>query len=401
MHKLDRYIARNVLGSTVLVVLVLSGLDILFTVIDELGDTSETYTTLDAIWFVLLFFPGHLYEMLPMATLIGSLTGLGVLASSNELVVMQVAGISNKRIAWAVMKPAALIMVFGMGLGEWVVPPLQIRAEVNKSIANGQAVGLSRFGHWERDGDAYMHFDTIEPEGILYGVLILVFDARQQLVKTVEAERAEYGVPSAPGSAAPGEDVGQLARSVLGTDAALTQETVTSESAQNQKGQPNWLLINGRERVFSRDNPQSAVTAQAREFTTQLWQLDLTPDILQVLIIDPDYMAISDLYQYANRFSRQGQNADGYFLSFWKKVFQPLTTAVLVLVAISFIFGPLREVTMGSRLFVAILFGLGFTIVQRLMHTVSLVYQFDALTAVVLPILLCAVLGIWLFRKAA
>ena len=86
---------------------------------------------------------------------------------------------------------------------------------------------------------------------------------------------------------------------------------------------------------------------------------------------------------------------------FWKKTLQPLTTAVLVLVAVSFIFGPLREATMGSRVFTAICFGLLFTILQRLVHNVALVYQFSPLTAVLLPLLLTALLGAWLFRRAA
>ena len=367
MTKIDRYIARAVLGATALVLLVLSGLDLLFTVIDELGDTDDNYSAIEALWFVLLQFPAHLYELLPMAALIGALSGLGVLASSNELVVMQAAGVRNTRIVWAVMKPAMLLMALGLVLGEWIVPQLQVRAEVFRSTANNEAVGLSRYGHWERDGRTFMHFNTIEPQGVLYGVSAFEFDENRQLVRTVEAERAVYRGDS---------------------------EVVSVFS-----GEPNWVLETGRERVFSRTGDE--VIAGHQAFVSLPWRMDLTPELLQVLIIDPDEMAISDLYQYAERFERQGQNADGYFLSFWKKLLQPLTTAALVFVAISFIFGPLREATMGSRLFTAISFGLGFTIVQRLLQTVSLVYQVSPLPAVLLPIVLCAGFGWLLFRRAA
>src|SRR5690606_27413300 len=114
-----------------------------------------------------------------------------------------------------------------------------------------------------------------------------------------------------------------------------------------------------------------------------------------------DRMTMSDLYLYAQRFERQGQDADPYWLALWKKMLQPLTTAVLVLLAITFIFGPLREATMGSRVFTAISVGLVFTILQRLVHTASLVYQFSPLAAVLLPLLLCAMIGLLLFRRAA
>jgi lipopolysaccharide export system permease protein len=368
MTKLDRYIARSVVGATLVVLLVLGGLDVLFTLIDEAGDTNDNYTMLDAVWFVLLQFPTHLYEVLPTAGLIGALTGLGILASNNELVVMQASGVSNLRIVWAVMKPALLLMLLGLVLGEWVVPHLQVRAVVNRSAANGVAVGLSRYGHWERDGNTFMHFNTIEPQGVLYGVSLFEFDDQRQLVRTVEANRAVYG-------------------------GAATAEPATSTPA------PNWMLEQGHERVFTRTD--GSVSAEHRQFDSLPWRVDLTPDLLQVLIIDPDDMAISDLYRYAERFSRQGQNADSYFMSFWKKLLQPLATAVLVFVGISFIFGPLREATMGTRLFTAICFGLGFSIVQRLLQTMSLVYHVTPLPAVLLPILLCAGLGWLFFRRAA
>lgn len=365
MTKLDLYIAKSVLAAIALVLLTLSGLDLLFTVIDELGDTDENYSAAEALLFVLMQFPAHLYELLPMAALIGALSGLGVLASSNELVVMQAAGVRNTRILWAVMKPALLLMVIGLILGEWVVPRLQVRAEVFRSTANNEALGLSRYGHWERDGATFMHFNTIEPEGVLYGVSLFEFDDDRQLVRTVEAERAVYrGDPN---------------------------QSVFSAG-------PNWVLESGRERRFTRTDEE--VRAEHSEFASLPWRVDLTPELLQVLIIDPDEMAISDLYRYAERFERQGQNADSYFLSFWKKLLQPLTTAALVFVAISFIFGPLREATMGSRLFIAICFGLGFTIVQRLLETVSLVYQVPPLPAVLLPVLLCLGFGGLLFRRA-
>ncbi|MDR0780746.1 MAG: LPS export ABC transporter permease LptG [Pseudomonadales bacterium] len=368
MTKLDRYIARSVIGATLVVLLILSGLDLLFTLLDELGDTNEHYTLFDALEFVLLRLPAHLYEVLPMAGLIGALTGLGVLASSNELVVMQASGVSNLRIVWAVMKPALLLMLLGLVLGQWVVPHSEIRAVVNRASANGNVAGLSRYGHWERDGNTFMHFNTIEPQGILYGVSLFEFDAQRQLLRTVAAERAVY-------------------------------------TGEAQAGAPNWVLEQGRERLFTRsdgsDSSGASISAEHRQFAALPWRVDLTPDLLQVLIITPDDMAISDLYRYAERFSRQGQNADGYFLSFWKKLLQPLATAALVFVGISFIFGPLREATMGSRLFTAIAFGLGFGIVQRLLQSMSLVYHVAPLPAVLLPILLCGGFGWLLFRRAA
>jgi lipopolysaccharide export system permease protein len=250
-----------------------------------------------------------------------------------------------------------LVIVFGVVLGEFIAPPLDMRGEVDKSLASGEQVALSRYGHWERDGSAFMHFNTIAPEGVLFGVSIFVFDEQRRMVRTVNAERAVY----------------------------------------TAQGANSWVLENGAEQVFTHEGDM--VTSTRNTFTSQGWDIDLTPELLKVLIIDPDRMAISDLYRYAQRFERQGQDADAYYLAFWKKALQPLTTLVLVLIAVSFIFGPLRQATMGLRVFTAICFGLGFTILQNLVHTMSLVYQFAPLLGVTLPLLACALLGLFLFRR--
>lgn len=391
MRTLDRYIRRQVLAAMALVLLVLGGLDLLFAVVDELGDTNERYQSLAAIKYVLLIYPRHLYELLPMSALIGALVGLGMLATGNELVVMQASGVSVRRIVVAVMKPALLVMVLGLVLGEYVAPQLELRAEVGRALASGQEVGLSRFGHWERDGAAFIHFNGLEPEGILHGVSMLVFDEQKRVVRSVEAERAIYVLEEAAQQDSL-ETSGGVQRERLAT------EVDPADSTGSARGY--WLLENGREVVFIHDKDESdSIQSEQSEFAAQHWDLDLTPDLLQVLIIDPDVMAMTDLYTYAQRFERQGQNADAYYLSFWKKLLQPLATAILVLVAISFIFGPLREATMGSRVFTAVCFGLAFTILQRLIHNMGLVYQLPPLLAVLAPLVLSAALGLFMFRR--
>lgn len=358
MLKLDRYIRKIVFLAMLLVLLVLGGLDFIFMVFEEIGETNERYQTLDAIKYALLVFPRHIYELLPMTALVGALVGLGIMASSNELVVMQAAGVRVLRIVWAVMKPTAIIMVFGLGLGEFVAPKFELAAEVNKSIANGREVVLSKSGFWQRDGNAYIHFNAIEPGGVLHGISIYEYE-KQFLLSTTFATGAVY---------------------------------------KTENGEAYWLLQDGNKTVFSQT--EEGTVSNNFSFVTEKWQVDLTPDLLQILILDSDKMAISDLYHYARRFESQGQDASIYLLSFWKKALQPLTTAALVLVAISFIFGPLREATMGSRVFTAICFGLGFIMFQRVLNTVSLLYQFNPFFAVLVPIIIIGLIGTLMLKRA-
>lgn len=383
MRKLDRYIGQNVLLSMAVVALALGGLDLLFTIFEELGDTEGSYDTAAALRYVLFTLPRHIYELLPMTALIGALIGLGVLAAGNELVAFQAAGIARVRIVVAVLKPTLLVIVLGLGLGEFVAPPLEMQGENGKALANGEQVGLSRYGHWMRDGDAFMHFNAIAPEGVLLGVSVFIFDTQQRMVRSVTAERAVY----LSGAGAANAQAGVVQRERVALEPGVT------------RGENYWVLENGTELVFTHE--EEGVASTRNDFTSEGWDLDMTPDLLQVLVVDPDRMAISDLFRYAQRLERQGLDADPHYLAFWKKALQPVMTFVLVLLAISFIFGPLRQSTMGLRLFTAICFGLSFTILQNLLHTMSLVYQFEPLVAVLAPLLLCAALGGLLLRRSA
>lgn len=356
MPKLDTYIRNSVLMAMVLVLLVLAGLDFLFTVFDELSGTNERYKTSDALQYVLLTFPRHVYDLLPITALIGSLIGLSVLASSNELVIMQAAGIKTRSIVWAVMKPAIFVMLAGLILGEYITPPLELRAEVGKTVANSDEVVLSNFGNWQRDGNDFLHFNAIEPGGILHGVSIYSFNEEQELTENIIAQSARY---------------------------------------QNE----SWILEDIRRTLFTQSG--DGLRSELQVLSELDWNVDLSPELLQLMIVDSDSLAISDLYRYARRSIEQGQDANAYLMGFWGKALQPLTTAVLVLVAISFIFGPLREATMGSRVFTAVSFGLLFIVLQQLFSTVALVYQLNPFFAVLTPILMSGCLGVYLLRKAA
>lgn len=122
MVKLDRYIGSSVFMAILAVLGIILGLATLFAFIDEMSDVSDTYTLMDVASYVLLTAPRRLYDMLPMAALIGCLIGLGSLASNSELTIMRAAGVSIGRIVWAVMKPMLVLMLVGLLIGEYIAP---------------------------------------------------------------------------------------------------------------------------------------------------------------------------------------------------------------------------------------------------------------------------------------
>src|SRR5690554_1821687 len=171
MRRLDRHIGSTVFLAIVAVLGVISALALLFAFIDELNDVEGAYTLWDAASYVGFTAPQRIYEMLPMAALIGCLVGLGALASNSELTVMRAAGVSIRRIVWAVMKPMLVLMVLGVLVGEYLAPWASSAGEANRSLV--QSVGKaqsSKRGLWHRQGSEYIHVNTVQPGGKLIGV---------------------------------------------------------------------------------------------------------------------------------------------------------------------------------------------------------------------------------------
>lgn len=351
MRTLDRYVVKTVAGATVLVLMVVLALDLIFGFIGELDEVRNDYQMLQAVMYVLFTLPRRIYDYLPLAAFMGSLIGLGMLANTSELVVMRAAGISVRRIVWAAMKPALVVVVVGALLGEYGAPYFERIAQSEKAVAQGSGKGMESSGLWHREGNTYMHFNAIEPNGVLHGVSLFEYDDQQRLQTSLFAQRALYQ-----------------------RDQWLLEDLVITRMADTQ------------------------VTKEQQ--ASRVWETELSPKVLNVLIIKPDNLSMSGLFTYGRYLGEQGLNAAVYWMAFWKKALQPLATAVLVLVAISFVFGPLRSVTMGFRVFTGIVVGLLFKYMQDLLGPLSMVFGFDPVVATLAPILICAAAGTVLLRRA-
>ena len=135
--------------------------------------------------------------------------------------------------------------------------------------------------------------------------------------------------------------------------------------------------------------------------TFEIWNTELSPATLSLLIVKPDNLSLQGLYRYIDYLQEQSLDASVYLLSFWKKLLQPLSTLVLVFVAISFVFGPLRSATMGFRVFCGLIVGLSFKYLQDLLGPSSLVFGFEPILASLVPIAISTLFGIYLMRKVA
>ncbi|MGB5324327.1 MAG: LPS export ABC transporter permease LptG [Pseudomonadales bacterium] len=353
MSKLGAYIAGTVGGSILLVLLLVVGLDVIAAIVDELGELRGEYTFTEAAYFVMLTIPGSIVEYVPLASLIGCLVGMGLLASNSELIVMRASGLSLGRLASYSFLPVLVIVTGSMLISEFVAPSTDNWAKTHKDLrlwGESRSLVSGRSGLWHREGETFMHFSVVQPGGVLYGVTLFEFRGAE-MRRAIAARRATY---SASG----------------------------------------WLLEDVRETQFAADHLTNSSA------NTQLWQSELTPRALNFLANEPDELALRSLADYSRYLLAQGLDAMPFRLAFWQKSLQPLAVFSLVLIALSFVFGPLRSATMGYRVFIGIVVGIAFQFAQNLLGPASLIYGFPPLLAVLAPIGLCAGGGLVMLARS-
>ena len=350
---LSRYIFKSVASATIVVLLLVVGLDLATAILDQLEDLRGSYNFLQALIYVAYTVPGRVVEYIPLSTLLGCLVGMGGLASSSELVVMRANGLSLFRLAWMALMPVLFFIFLSMLMLQFVAPLTDGFAKTHKDLKRlGSARSLvSTSGLWHLEDRTFMHFNVVQQGGVLFGVSLFDFNQDDELVRRVSARQASY---------------------------------------QSEY----WLLEDVQETFFLPDH------IKAKNNTTLTWETELTPSRLVYLINEPDQLAPSNLMRYVEYLEDQKIDASAFRLAFWQKVLQPLSIVSLVLIALSFIFGPLRSATMGYRVFVGVIVGIAFQFSQNLLGPSSIIYGFSPLFAVAIPIALCALIGSVLLIRA-
>ncbi len=375
MQILSRYIAKQVASATAVVLIGFTFLDMLFRMIDELDNVEKDYTPVKAILFELLKTPETLYNMMPMVGLIGCLAGLGALANTSELVVMRSAGISTTRLVVMAIKPAMLFLFASLLVGEYVAPEATRMADVMRETARkpGAEIDVKR-GLWLRDGDSFVSINLSDGSGTMFGVNIFNYDQSGDIESLYSIEQATFN----------GDH--WLLENVKITDIANVAATTVSEGDKSE--------------ASNKDAADSLPQVIQSFEETLRWQSKIKPEILILSAVRyPDRLGMESLWFYIQYLQEQGLNHDEHSLAFWKKAFYPLVMLSLVLVGISFVFGPLREVTMGYRLFTGILVGVLFKTFQDALSPMSIVFGFSPVLAMLIPGLVSALFGFWLLSR--
>lgn len=354
MNTLDRYIGKSILGSIFATLLTLVGLSAIIKFVEQFRSVGKgTYDIWQAVAFTGLTIPKDIETFFPMAVLLGALMALGNLASRSELVVMQAAGFSRFKIGMAVMKTALPLVLLTMVIGEWGIPQTeQFARDMRARALSGGSMLSMKNGVWAKDGNNFVFVRRVTDDAKLNDIYIYTFDQHRNLTELMHANQASYS-----------ED------------------------------ESKWTLRQVNHSMISKDE----ITTSNR--LSEKWETNLTPDKLGAVSLRPTSLSISGLYNYISFLRETGQDVSRFELTFWRKIFQPVSVGVMMLLALSFIFGSLRSVTAGARIVTGICFGFLFYVVNEIFGQMSVVYNMPAVFGALMPSLLFIVMIWWLLSR--
>ena len=354
MNTLDRYIGKSILGSIFATLLTLVGLSAIIKFVEQFRSVGKgTYDIWQAVAFTGLTIPKDIETFFPMAALLGALMALGNLASRSELVVMQAAGFSRFKIGMAVMKTALPLVLLTMVIGEWGIPQTeQFARDMRARALSGGSMLSMKNGVWAKDGNNFVFVRRVTDDAKLNDIYIYTFDQHRNLTELKHANQASYS-----------------------------------------QDESKWTLRQVNHSMISKDE----ITTSNR--LSEKWETNLTPDKLGAVSLRPTSLSISGLYNYISFLRETGQDVSRFELTFWRKIFQPVSVGVMMLLALSFIFGSLRSVTAGARIVTGICFGFLFYVVNEIFGQMSVVYNMPAVFGALMPSLLFIVMIWWLLSR--
>ncbi len=354
MKILDRYIANHVIWGTLLALFVLVGLFSFIAFVDDLDAVGRgDYTIPRAIEYILLTLPRRAFFLFPLAALVGTLVGLGILASNLELSVMRASGLSSIRIAMAVMKAGLLLAILAMLVGELLAPFAERLAQQRRSVAISNQLSLnSNYGFWVRDGRSFINIRKVLPGNNMGDVYIYEFDAENRLRVATFAKSAEFSS---------GE----------------------------------WFLHGTQQSEILEDR------VVRRSVNKAVWKSLFQPDLVNVVAVKPESLSAFGLARYLTYLRENELSTARYELAFWNKVAYPMATLVMIFLALPLVLGRLRSVGVGQRIVVGALVGIAFHVINQVSGDLGLVYGLSPLASAFLPTVVFLGIGLLMMRRLA
>lgn len=322
---------REVFVAVAAVTLAFIALFFFFDFVDELQSVGRSnalgYSVAQALAYVALMVPSHVYELLPITVLIGTIFVMARLANSSEFTILRTSGLGP----WAALR---LLLVMGLSfvvltfaVGDYLAPLADKTAQLLKAQFQGR-ITVGKTGAWIKERQPYSSFSVnvaaLASDASMKGVRIFELNNRGEIVSLTEAQSGTFG---------PGD---------------------------------SWLLSDVRrtEFVVPDSGPARAVSTQQATFT---WPNKLSAEMVSAAVLRPDRMGTIDLFQYMRHLRNNGQSAQKYEIQFWKKVFYPLSCLVMVMLALPFAYLHFRSGSTTSMVFGGVMAGISFVLLNNVL----------------------------------
>ena len=341
MRTLRRYLASEIIVATGLVMLALVMLFAFFDLVEEMKDLGRGgYRMKHIALHVLLSAPTHVYEVFPIAALIGTLFALAQLVASSEYTVIRVSGVSLTRLNMALVSIGLTFAVVTFVFGEFIGPPAEQFAQRMRSLAIAGIVAQEfRSGLWVKDGRNFVNVGEVTPESELKRIRIYEFDEDYRLRTLSLAESGTY---------------------LKDKMWALTEVVTTTFEGER---------------------------TQVRRTPELTWHSVLEPQLLSMLLVRPDRMSAWNLWAYSQHLKENRQKALRFEIALWTKVMYPIAVLVMMILALPFAYFQKRQGGVGARIFTGIMLGLAFYTLNRLFGSLGLLYDWPAVASAVIPTL--------------
>jgi lipopolysaccharide export system permease protein len=341
MNLINRYLLQEIVTSILLIMLALIAMFSFFDLIQELESIGKgNYGLGNVLMFVLLSAPGHVYQVVPVAVLVGAMYALGRLSRNSELIILRVSGISIASLAWSLMRIGFIFAVFTFLVGEFVTPYTEKTAQRMRIKATDSVIAQDfRSGLWIKDGRSFVNVEEVLPDTTLLKVHIYEFDQNFHLRTISDANSGRF------------EEHG-------------------------------WTLSEVSQILFGEEKIESVYFPQAN------WQSLIRPELLNVLLVLPEKMSARNLYSYINHLSENKQKTSRHEIALAAKVVYPLACIVMVILALPFGFLQQRSGGASTKIFLGIMLGVFYQVMNRVFVHLGLLNDWSAIFSTTVPTLL-------------
>ena len=328
MKTIRRLIYREVLAAVVFVAVGFLALFFFFDFVDDLpnvGKEGGAYRLTQALAYVTLLIPSHLYELLPIAVLIGTIFVMARLAQSSEYTILRTSGLGPWRALRTLLTLGLMFTLLTFGVGDYLAPVAGRTAQLLKARLEGR-ISIGQTGAWLKERQPYNTYNVnvaaLTPDGDMQGVRIFESDARGFLVSVTQAPKGRFADDGA------------------------------------------WLLQDAERSEFTSSGGDIAKVDRVKVPTLR-WPTEITPEMVSVALLKPDRMSTIDLFQYIRHLEANGQTSQRYEIEFWRKVFYPLSCMVMVVLALPFAYLHFRAGGITSYVFGGVLIGISFFLLNN------------------------------------